>query len=114
MAIKLADREQREKDAQQRTWQLAKQAHFQPDLPERWTNGVLYHVEQAEKLIEGKLIFTDFPDIGIQPRDVEAAKRAIAALRNILLCATPSIKNKVQQSNVVSLRDAAFRYMNLG
>lgn len=114
MAIRLVDQEQQKNDAQQKTWQLAKRAHSQPDLPERWKNGVLHHVEQAEKLIEGKLVFTDFPDIGIQPRDVEAAKKAIAALRNVLLCAEPRVKNKVQQSNVVSLREAAFRYMSLG
>lgn len=110
-AIRESRRLREEEQKNQETWKLAKQAHGQPDLPERWKNGVLYHVEQAEKLIEGKLVFTDFPDIGVQPSDVEAAKKAIAELRNILRWATPVIKDKVQQSNVVSLREAAFRYM---
>ncbi len=98
----------------QETWKLAKQVHQQPDLPERWKNGVLYHVDQAEKLIEGQLVFTDFPDMGIPPSDVEAAKRAIAELRNVLRWITPKVKNKVQKSNVFSMNEAAFRGMKKG
>jgi len=99
---------------EQETWQLAKQAHQQSDLPERWKNGVLYHIDQAEKLVEGKLIFTDFPDIGIAPSDMEAAKRVFAELRNVLRWVTPTIKDKVQISNVFSLNEAAFRAMKNG
>ncbi|PKO89461.1 MAG: hypothetical protein CVU18_03930 [Betaproteobacteria bacterium HGW-Betaproteobacteria-12] len=114
MAIDYAKREQREREAQQEAWQLAKKAHSQPDFPERWKNGVLYHVGQVEKLIDGKLVFTDFPDIGLKSRDLEAAKQAVSTLRDILQCATPVIKDKIQQSNVVSLRPSAFEYMKLG
>jgi len=104
---KTASDAEKEKEA----WQLAKQVHSQPDLPARWKSGVLYHIDQAERLIEGRLVFTDFPDIGIQASDVESAKKAIAELRDILRWATPKIKDKVQRSNVVSLNDAAFRFM---
>lgn len=112
------ERERRQVDRRsqqdQETWRLAKQVHQQPDLPERWKNGVLYHVDQAEKLIEGKLVFTDFPDIEIPPCDVEAAKRAIAELRNVLRWITPKVKNKVQKGNVFSMNEAAFRGMKKG
>ena len=114
MAINHANRERQSKEAQQETWQLAKQAHSQPDFPQRWKSGVLHFVEQAEKVIDGKAVFTDFPDIGLKPRDVQAAKQAIATLRNVLQSATPAIKDKIQQSNIVSLREAAFRYMKHG
>lgn len=99
------------KESEQETWQLAKQVHTQPDLTARWKNGVMHHIDQAERLIEGRLVFTDFPDIGIQSADVEAAKRAIAELRDILRWASPKIKDRVQRNNVVSLNDAAFRFM---
>ncbi|UCV09147.1 hypothetical protein [Dechloromonas denitrificans] len=114
MAINHANRERLKKEAQQETWQLAKQAHSQPDFPERWKNGVLHFVEQAENVIDGKAVFTDFPDIGLKPGDIQAAKQAIATLRNVLQSATPAIKDKIQQSNIVSLREAAFRYMKRG
>jgi hypothetical protein len=104
---KTASNDEKEKQA----WQLAKEAHSQPDLTVRWKNGVLYHIEQAERLIDGRLIFTDFPDIGIQPGDVESAKRVIAELRDVLRWANPKIKDKAQRSNVISLNDAAFRFM---
>lgn len=99
---------------EQETWQLAKQAHQQPDFPERWKNGVLYHVDQAEKLIEGKLVFTDFPDIGIPPSGVEAAKRAIAELKDVLRWIAPQVKDKVKKSNVYYLNESAFRSMKRG
>lgn len=98
----------------QETWQMAKQAHAQAELPQRWKDGVLYHVDQAEKLIDGRLVFTDFPDIGIGIRDIEAAKQAFAELRNVLTWATPRIKDKLQINNVVSLSAAAFRCMSRG
>lgn len=94
------------------TWQLAKEAHEQSDFPKRWKDGVLYHIEHAEKLIEGKMVFTDFPEVGIAESDVLEAKRIIADLKHLLARVTPAIKNKVRvQSNVFSLNSAAFRNM---
>lgn len=99
-------------DEEKETWQRAKEAHEQSDFPKRWKDGVLYHIEQAEKLIENKLVFTDFPEIGIAESDVLGAKRIIADLKNLLAWATPAIKNKVHvQSNVFSLNSATFRNM---
>lgn len=94
------------------TWKRAKEVCEQSDFPKRWKDGVLYHLEQAEKLIEGKLVFTDFPDIGISEGEILEAKRIVADLKNVLARATPAIKNKVNvRSNVFSLNDAAFRNM---
>lgn len=94
------------------TWLAAKEAATQPDLPLRWKDGVLHHIRQAEMLIEGRMVFTDFPDIGLAENDIESAKRMIADLKNLLSWVTPTIKNKVQaRSNVFSLNDAAFRNM---
>nr|MBL8411667.1 hypothetical protein [Dechloromonas sp.] len=97
------------------TWLAAKEACSQPDYPQRWKDGVLHHINQAERLIEGKLVFTEFPDIGIAESDVKAAKQAIVGLRKILAWATPKIKEKVNvSSNVFSLNAAAFRNMRKG
>lgn len=94
------------------TWQRAKEAREQSDFPKRWKDGVVYHLEQAEKLIEGKIVFTDFPDIGLSEGDTLEAKRIVADLKNLLAKATPTIKNKVNtQNNVFFLNDAAFRNM---
>lgn len=94
------------------TWLAAKEATNQPDFPRRWKDGVLHHIRQAEMLIEGRMVFTDFPDIGLAENDIESAIRIIADLKKLLSWATPTIKNKVQaRSNVFSLNDAAFRNM---
>lgn len=107
-----ARREAERLASEKETWQHAKEVREKPDFLERWKNGVLYHLEQAEKLIEGKLVFTDFPDIGMSEGDILEAKRIVADLKNLLARATPAIKNKVSvQSNVFSLNDAAFRNM---
>lgn len=109
-------KEHEEQSAEARaTWLAAKEASNQPDYPRRWKDGVLHHISQAERLIEGKLVFTEFPDIGIPESDVKAATRAISELRNILALAMPRIKDKVNvSSNVFSLNDAAFRSMRKG
>ena len=102
-----------ERETQEReTWLAAKEASSQSDFARRWKDGVLHHISQAEKLIEGRLVFTDFPDIGLTEKDAEATKRIIADLKIQLSWATPMIKNKVQvRSNVFALNDAAFRNM---
>jgi len=108
-AQKVAERREAE---ERETWLAAKKANDNSDFPRRWKDGVLYHIDQAERLIEGKLVFTDFPDIGVATADISAAKRVISELRNILARATPRIRNKVQAAgNVFSLNDAAFRNM---
>ncbi len=94
------------------TWLSAKEANAQPDYPKRWKDGVLHHIQQAERLIEGRLVFSEFPDVGLLPNDIETAKRIIAELKTLLSLTTPKIKNKVEvRSNVFSLNDAAFRNM---
>lgn len=108
--LKKAADEQETKERE--TWLAAKEASSQSDFPRRWKDGVLHHINQAERLIAGKLVFTDFPDVGITESDAETAKRIIADLKNLLSWVTPMIKNKVTaRSNVFSLNDAAFRNM---
>lgn len=103
---------ERQLDKEKETWQRAKEAASQSDFPRRWKNGVLHHIDQAERLIDGRLVFTDFPDVGLAEKDAESAKRIIAELKNLLSWVTPAIKNKVQtRSNVFSLNEAAFRNM---
>ncbi len=94
------------------TWLAAKEAANQNNFSRRWKDGVLHHICQAERLIEGKIVFTDFPDVGMAESDIESAKRIIAELKNLLSWATPTIRKKVQiRSNVFSLNEAAFRNM---
>ncbi len=108
-AKKTAERQEAE---ERETWLAAKEAASQSNFPRRWKDGVLHHIRQAEMLIEGRMVFTDFPDVGLVESDIESAKRIIADLKNLLSWVTPTIKNKVQiRSNVFSLNDAAFRNM---
>ncbi|MBI2278311.1 MAG: hypothetical protein HYU74_13250 [Dechloromonas sp.] len=96
------------------TWRLAKKVHGGEDWPERWRNGVLYHVEQAEQLIVGRLVFTDFPDVRLTDDDIAQAKAAIAELRKVLASSRPRVRDRVQVSNVVSLDEYAYRNMKSG
>ena len=98
--------------AEKESWQCAKVAHEQKDFPALWKKGVLYHVEQAERLIEGKLIFTEFPNIGIPEEDVQEAKRIITNLKKLMALVIPRIKDEViAKGNVFSLSEFAFRNM---
>lgn len=102
--------EQAEKE-QRRAWLLAKDARAEGDFPSRWKNGVLHHLEQVEMLISGRMVFTDFPDVGLQACDIEAAGTAAACLRRLIESSRPRIKDRVQMSNVISLNVYAYRNM---
>lgn len=109
LAKKMAEEQEAEK---RETWLAAIKARDQSDFPRRWKEGVLHHIIEAEKLIDGRLVFTDFPDVGLAEKEIESAKCIIAELKNLLSWVTPAIKNKVRtRSNVFSLNDAAFRNM---
>lgn len=105
-----------ERDAkeQRESWLLAKEAHAAGDFPERWKNGVLYHLDQLEKLVTGRMIFTDFPDVGLSADQLAGASAAAAELRRVLQNCRPIIKDRVEVSNVVSLNAYAYRNMKRG
>ena len=99
---------------QKETWLLAKEARIEGDYPKRWKDGVLYHLKEVEDFISGRMVFTDFPDVGLTAKDVAEGSAAAAELRRILERSCPSIKDRVQVSNVVSLKAYAYRNMKRG
>lgn len=99
---------------QQAVWLQAKEAHAARDFPERWKNGVLYHLEQFEKLVTGRMVFTDFPDVGLSADEIAGVSTAAAELRRVLQNCRPIIKDRVEVSNVVSLNAYAYRNMKRG
>lgn len=103
-----------EEKKQKEAWVLAKEAHSEGDFPKRWKDGVLYHLGQAEKLIKGEMVFTDFPDVGLSSGDIAAACAAVTELRRVLQSCRPKIKDRIQVSNVVSLSAYAYRNMKRG
>lgn len=99
---------------QRESWLLAKEAHAAGDFPERWKDGVLYHLDQLEKLVTGRMVFTDFPDVGLSADQIKVASTAAEVLRRVLQNCRPIIKDRVEVSNVVSLNAHAYRNMKRG
>ena len=98
---------------QQATWVQAKEAHA-GDFPKRWKDGVMYHLEQLEKLVTGRMVFTDFPDVGLPVDEIAVVSATADELRRVLQNSRPMIKDRVQVSNVVSLNAYAYRNMKRG
>lgn len=96
------------------SWLQAKEAHATGDYPNRWRNGVLYHLEQIEMLVTGRAVFTDFPDVGLPADEIATVSAAAAELRYALQSCNPKIKDRVQVSNVVSINAHAYRNMKRG
>jgi len=85
-----AEREERARQFEQATWQAAKQVSQQPDFPARWKNGVLHEIDQAKRLVDGRLCFTDFPDIELSPDDQKAALAALREAERVLQAIRPA------------------------
>lgn len=99
---------------QQTAWLQAKEAHAEGSFTIRWKNGVLYHLDQLEKLVTGRMVFTDFPDVSLPTDEIAAANVAAAELRRVLQSCKPKIKDRVHVSNVVSINAHAYRNMKRG
>ncbi len=87
---------------EQEVWKQAKKVHVEFDYVELWRRDVTLRVDEIEHLMEGSLVFSEYPEIGLSDSGIRSAKKALAELRNVLQWSAPRIKDVVQNSNVVS------------
>ena len=95
----------RKREAEARAWAKAKQAREEDkDFATRWKKELARRIDELARLIDGRTVFSDFPDIKLPAHDLARMKSAFDYLRHEFDAAKPIINDIEAVDNVISLR----------
>lgn len=105
------DEFQRQRE-QRKAWETAKSIRQDRDFIGDWQKSILKRISEIEGLIDGRLDFTGWPEIGLRVREQRPILAALAEAKQWVEFCSPQFKDAIRRDNVYSLNGETHRRMS--